>query len=333
MPESGIDRAPPFLPTTFELARLPAIIQSSGERGTRRLFEFFTANIRNANTRQAYGRACRRFFDWADQKGLRHLGAIEPVIVAAYIEELQQHVCAPSVKQHLAAIRMLFDWLVLGQVVPHNPAASVRGPKHVVRQGKTPILSSEQASALLSSLPLQKKDGTPDLAGLRDRALLGLMVYAFARVGAAVGTRVSDYYPNGKRFWVRLHEKGGKRHQLPVHHKLELFLDEYLAATGIGAERDSPLFRKLLPDKTLGMGPMSRNDVLRMVKRRVVAADLPTETCCHSFRASGITSYLENGGTLEHAQAIACHESPRTTQLYDRTGDRITLEEIERIRI
>lgn len=320
-------------PTILGLGRLPSIVQSTGERGIRRILEFFAAHVRNPNTRHAYARACLRFFDWADKKGIGHLSSIEPAIVAAYVEGLQRDLAAPSVKQHLAAIRMLFDWLVIGQVMPHNVAASVRGPRHVVRQGKTPILSTEQTRALLDSLPLRKKDGSPDLAGLRDRALIGTMVFAFARVGAVTRMRTSDYYPNGKRFWVRLHEKGGKRHQLPVHHKLEQFLDEYLAATGIGAERDSPLFRKLLPDKTLSTEPLHRNDVLRMVKRRVVAAGLPLSTCSHSFRATGITSYLENGGTLEHAQAIACHESPRTTKLYDRTGDRITLEEIERIRI
>ncbi|MFO1055012.1 MAG: tyrosine-type recombinase/integrase [Planctomycetota bacterium] len=298
----------------------------------KRLFEFFTANIRNVNTRQAYAAACSRFFDWADQKGIRHLGAVEPSIVAAYIEGLQRELAAPSVKQHLAAIRMLFDWLVVGQVMPHNVAASVRGPKHVVRQGKTPILSTEQTRLLLDSLPLLKKDGSPDLAGLRDRALIGIMVFAFARVSAVTRMRVCDYFPNGKRYWLRLHEKGGKEHQLPTHHRLEGFLDEYIAAMGIGNLTEQPLFRKLRPDKAPTSVPMSRNDVLRMVKRRVAAAGLPSVTCCHSFRATGITSYLELG-TLEHAQAIACHESPRTTKLYDRTGDQITLEEIERIRI
>jgi len=78
---------------------------------------------------------------------------------------------------------------------------------------------------------------------------------------------------------------------------------------------------------------MARTDVLRMVKRRAAAAGLPSSTCCHTFRATGITAYLENGGTIENAQAIAAHESPRTTKLYDRTGDEITLDEVERIAI
>lgn len=158
------------------------------------------------------------------------------------------------------------------------------------------------------------------------------MVFSFARVGAVVKMDVGDYYVNGKRWWLRLHEKGGRFHEVPVHHKAEAYLDEYLAAAGIAGDRKSPLFRtvqgrpvKLTANRTRA------NDVLRMVKRRAEAIGLPYSTCCHTFRATGITAYLENGGTLEHAQQIAAHESPRTTKLYDRTSDHISLDEIERI--
>ena len=166
--------------------------------------------------------------------------------VAAYVEQLQQHRTAPTVKQHLAAIKMLFDWLVTGQVVSTNPASSVRGPKHVVRKGKTPVLSAVDARHLLDSIPLkigpEPKPGEedyrpPDLVGLRDRAMIGVMVYSFARIGAVVGMKGEDYYPNGKRWWLRLHEKGGKFHEVPAHHNAESYLDEYLAAAGIADDR------------------------------------------------------------------------------------------------
>ena len=110
---------------------------------------------------------------------------------------------------------MCFDWLITGQVLAVNPAHAVRGPKHVVKRGKTPVLVAEDARALLDSID------TSTLVGLRDRALIGVMTFAFARVSAVVGMRVEDYYPQGKRWWLRLHEKGGKRHEMPVHHKLE----------------------------------------------------------------------------------------------------------------
>ena len=144
--------------------------------------------------------------------------------MAAYIEELGRRVAKPTVKQQLAAIRMLFDWLVLGQIVPSNPASVVRGPKHVVRKGKTPVLTAEEARELLDAID------TSTAVGLRDRAVIGLMVYTFARVGAVIGMKVEDYYAQGRRAWVRLHEKGGKRHEMPCHHNLEAFLDAYIAA-------------------------------------------------------------------------------------------------------
>ncbi len=220
---------------------------------------------------------------------------------------------------------MLFDFLVTGQVIPVNPATSVRGPKHVVRRGKTPVLKADQARTLIDSIK------TDSIVGLRDRAMIGVMCYTFARVSAMVHMSVDDYYLNGKRWWVRLHEKGGKRHEVPAHHNAEAYLDAYLDAAGIWGGKKSPLFRSVDNRRKLIENSMTRTDVLRMVKRRALGAGLPSSTCCHTFRATGITAYLENGGTIENAQAIAAHESPRTTKLYDRTGDEITLDEVERI--
>ncbi|SRR6266545_5966351 len=302
------------------MARLPRIIADAREGASRR----FVATIRNKNTRLAYARAIRDFLDWCEARGFT-LGQIEPVVVAAYIE--QHRGSRPTVKQHLAAVRMLFDWLVTGQIVPVNPAWSVRGPRHVVKRGKTPALSAAEARTLLDSIDVSAT------SGLRDRVLIGLMVYSFARVSAAVGMNVEDYFQQGKRWWFRLQEKGGKRHDVPAHHNGEAYLDAYLDAAGLAWEKHAPLFRTVDRHGRLTATPMTRNDALRMVKRRARAAGLPSAVSCHTFRATGITAYLENGGTIDNAQAIAAHESPRTTKLYDRTGDEITLDEVERIQI
>ncbi len=305
---------------------LPATIADAGEHAARRFVEFFTATIRNTNTRRAYARAVAGFFAWSERHRLA-LAAIEPVHVAAYIEGLMQAKSAPTVKQHLAAIGMLFDWLVTGQVVPFNPAASVRGPRHVVKRGKTPVLKADEARQLLDSID------TATLIGLRDRALIAVMVYSFARIGAALSLKVEDYYTEGRKAWFRLHEKGGKRHEVPAHHNAADYLDAYLEAAGIGHRPKSPLFRSIDRSGELTeRGFLSRN-ALDMIKRRAIAAGLSLRIGNHTFRATGITAYLENGGTLEHAQQIAAHESPKTTKLYDRTSDRITLDEIERIAI
>jgi len=308
-------------------SRAPAIIARSGRKATKRFFEFFTATIRNKNTREAYYRALVDFFAWCDDGGF-DLIDIEPIVVAAYVEYLGQVYSKPTIKQHLAAIRMCLDWLVTGQVLPMNPAASVRGPSYVTKRGKTPVLTADEARQLLDSIDIST------LIGLRDRALIGVMVYSFARVSAVVGMRVEDYYQNGKRWWIRLHEKGGKFHEVPAHHNADAYLDAYLRAAGIAEDARGALFRTAVGKSGhLSSTPMSRNDALRMVKRRSLAAGLSAKVCCHTFRATGITAYLDNGGTIENAQAIAAHESPRTTKLYDRTGDEITLDEIERILI
>jgi site-specific recombinase XerD len=307
---------------------VPVVIADAGDHAAKRFLEFFAAQIRNKNTRMAYYRAVCHFFAWVEQHGIGELADIEPLHVAAYIEALQATAAKPTVKQHLAAIQMLFDWLIIGQVLAVNPAHAVRGPKHVVRRGKTPVLTEEQARRLLESID------TSTLVGLRDRALIGVMTYAFARIGAVVGMRVEDYYPAGKRWWVRLHEKGGKRHEMPTHHKLEAFIDEYLAAAGIREDGKTPLFRSAIgKTDVLTDKPMNRVDAYRMVRRRTADAGFKIKLGCHVFRATGITAYLEAGGSLENAQAMAAHESPRTTKLYDRTGDEITLDEVERITI
>ena len=217
--------------------------------------------------------------------------------------------------------------MTTGRILESKPASSVRGPKYVVRRGKTPVLSAEEARKLLDSIE------TTTLIGLRDRALIGTMVYSFARVGAAVTMRVGDFFQHRKRLWLRLHEKGGKRHEVPCHTSLEGYLDAYIKAAGIAGDNKGRLFRSMHKGDKLTNKSMTRFDVFQMIKRRAKAAALPYSTCCHTFRATGITTYLQNGGTLEHAQTIANHESPRTTKLYDRTREELSLEEIERVKI
>ncbi len=253
---------------------------------------------------------------------------MRPLHVAAYIEQLGRERSAATVKQRLAAVRHLFDWLVTGQIVPVNPASSVRGPSHSVKRGKTPVLDPSEARALLDSI-----DVTMPL-GLRDRALIGLMVYSFARIGATLAMKVEDVYVQNRRLWVRLHEKGGKRHEMPCHHNLETYLHAYIDGCRLGSDPKGPLFR------TIGRGtnaltatPLPQANAYAMIRRRAAAADMKTKIGNHTFRATGITAYLKNGGTLEKAAAMANHASTRTTQLYDRRGDKITLDEVERVAI
>ena len=317
---SAVDGTLAFLGKPF-----PQIIKSEGPSAIQRFVEFFSVNIRSPNTRQAYAHAVDRFLEWCVKRELE-LDEISPLIVAEYTES---HSGSEStVKQHLAAIRRFFDWMVTGGLIPVNPAAPVRGPKHIARRGKTPVLAAHEAKMLLDSIDCSH------VVGMRDRAIIAVMIYSFARVSAVVGLRGEDYYRNQGRVWFRLREKGGKVHELPVHHIAENMVDVYLDESKIERQSSMPLFRsargrtRMLTDR-----PMHRMDVLRMIKRRARDANITTPICCHTFRATGITAYLENGGTIERAQSIAAHESPRTTKLYDRSNDAVTIEEIERIQL
>lgn len=314
--------------TGKRMAGVLPVLFAPDARTAERVVEFFTAQISNPNTRIAYLRAAGTFASWCVEHGISELGQVRPVHVAAYIEGLRSMIATPSVKLQLAAIRMLFDWLVVGQVIPTNPAHSVKGPKHVVKKGKTSVLSAEETRELIDSISVDSP------LGLRDRALVGIMVYTFARVGAVINMRIQDVYVQGRRTWLRLHEKGGKRHEMPCHHNLEEYLEAYLAGAGIAAEAKGFLFRTARGRTgQLSERPMTQPDVYRMIGRRAADAGVRTKVCCHSFRATGITEYLRNGGKLEVAQQMANHESARTTGLYDRRDDQMSLDEVERILI
>jgi site-specific recombinase XerD len=316
---------------SFSAAQPPALFLPHA-KASERFYSFFTANIRNPNTRRAYFKAACRFSDWCESRGLHDLNQVKPPHVAAYIEMLGlpepqgRGLSKPSVKQQLAALRMLFDWLVVGHTLENNPAHAVRGPKYSQKKGKTPVLDREEARALLASID------TGSLTGLRDRALIGVMIYTFARIGAVLQMNVGDYFTQGRRGWVRLHEKGGKEHEAPCHHKLEAYLDEYIEAAGIAGDTDGPLFRTT--GRSTGTPHrMAQQDAYRMIERRAKQAGIKTKIGNHTLRATGITDYLKSDGSLAEARKMANHADTRTTQLYDRRGDTASLGEYEKVGI
>lgn len=324
---------------------LPAVLEASGPKAQRRAFEFLGATIRNDNTRKAYIRALASFFSFLEDQGLQRVQDVGPLDVAAYLETLKaDRVAVATQKQHMAAIRMLLDYMVTGGVLEFNPALSVKAPRQSVRKGKTPVLTADEAGELLRSIVPDAVDGDDAeereraeyrrLVALRDRALIGVMVFTFSRVSAACGMNVGDLFHQQRRLWVRLHEKGDKFHEMPCHHTVEAYLVEYVEAAGLKGADKAPLFQSI--DKytrTLSGKRFTRVKAWEMVQRRAKDAGMSTEVCNHTFRGTGITAYLENGGTLEKARQMAAHASTRTTQLYDRREDRVTLDEVVKINI
>lgn len=315
--------------TDSQQTLLPLLIYRAGDKAQYKYAEFFTNTLRNANTRKSYARACKRFFDWCADKGLS-LETVHPVAAAAYFRALEEEMALESVKQHLAAVRRLYDWLVVEGAAGFNPVSSVRGPRVSYRKGKTPVLTADQTRRLLDA---------PDpntLKGKRDRALLAVLFYAWVRASAAAGLEVRDYQQQGRRTFLRFREKGGKVHEVPAHHHAQDLLDIYIRSAGIDlmdkTQQRLPLFRTLDRRRNLSDNALRRQDVTKLLKRYALEARLPHAFSAHSARATGITTYLDNGGTLEVAQDIAGHADSRTTRLYDRTKDKVTLSEVERVR-
>lgn len=304
---------------------LPKIVAEAGDETVRRFVEFFLVSIRNKNTRIAYAQAVKQFLNWCDDRSLEFSG-ISSLAIAAYIE--RHPGSAPTINQHLTAIRSMFGWMVTGGILQGNPALEVKGPKYRVKKGKTPVLTDEEMRELLDSIDVSH------LVGLRDRALIAAMFFSFARVSAVLGMKVEDYFQKGKRYWLRLHEKGGKYHEVPTHHKAEEYLDQYIQEASLREAKGTPLFRTTIGrTRKLTERGLQRQEAWAMIKRRAIRAGVNTDACNHTFRASGITNYLRHGGSRDNAQKIAAHEDSRTTALYDRREDTISLDEIERIRL
>lgn len=304
----------------------PALIADAGHAAQFAWDEFFYGAVRNPHTRRSYGRAVRRFLHWCEYRRLA-LGQIAPAHVGRYLDGLPD---APSSKKvYLAAIRRLFDLLVTRHAVVLNPAASVRGDRLAVVEGRTPEISVQQARRLLSCLDLSH------VVGLRDRAIIAVLVYTAARVGAVARLRRGDFLDAGDQHCLQFLDKGGKAREIPVRHDLQGFIHEYLnAARLIDVPAGSPLFRTTVRrTKILTAATMTPGDIGRMVKRRLRDACLPSRISPHSFRVATVTDLLSQGVSLADVQNLAGHADPRTTRLYDRRGRRVTRNIVERISI
>jgi site-specific recombinase XerD len=315
--------------------QLPAIVVAAGPRARATWEEFFLASLRNAHTRAAYLHAVRLFFAWLEPEQVA-LHDITPAHVGVYFA--QHRGSPPTRKQHLAALRALFDLFVTRHLMVLNPAASVRSERYQAIEGKTPEISVEQARALMASIKTSNDASgqeQPLLVGLRDRAIIGMLICTAARAGAVAKLRLKHFAHDGTQWTLRFEEKGGKSREIPARHDLEGFLLVYMKAAGIEtAPPDSPLFRSACGRTGQLTGhPMSGVDLCRMVKRRLKDAGLPSRLSPHSFRVATITDLLTHGATLEEAQYLAGHADPRTTRLYDRRQKRVTRNLVERISI
>ncbi len=308
------------------MVEAPALVAACGAAGRYAWEEFFLGRIRNPYTRQAYWHAVRRFLAWCEGVEVE-LTKITPGMVGQYLDELT--VGIPSKKLHLAAIRGLLDVLVQRHVIVLNPALSVRAPRYSAVEGKTPEITVEQCRQLLASIQLR----TP--LDYRDRAIIAVLIYTAARVGAVATLRIKSLTNDGTQPILRLAEKGGKARIIPVRFDLERYLRDYLAVAGLqDAGGESPLFRTAAGRSgQLTSRGISAIDICRVVKRRLQAAGIMTAASPHSFRACTATDLLMHGTALEDVQYLLGHADSRVTKLYDRRRRQVTRNIVERISV
>jgi site-specific recombinase XerD len=326
MGDELVKASPVAVPATGDATLLPMLVERAGRAARFAWEEYFYAEHHNPHTQKAYLRAVRAFLAWVEGQGVE-LAAITPGMVGQYLVGLGG---SPAKRnQHLAALRGFFDRLVNRHVCILNPAASVKGVKDQVIEGKTPEITIEQARTLLRSVD------TGHVVGLRDRAILATLAYTVCRAGAVAKLRLGDFQHDGSQYVLRFQEKGGKSREIPVRHDLEGFILAYVDAAGISGEaKETPLFRASNGrSRMLTAKPLGTERICELVKRRLKDAGLPSRLSPHSFRVTAITSLLEQGVPMEDVQYLAGHAEPRTTRLYDRRKKRVTRNIVERIPI
>lgn len=306
-----------------ELVRVTS--ESNRDKTAETFLELLGARVRNPNTRSAYRVAWRSFlaFCSARQLELEHVKAYH---IGAWLD--QHPGSRATQRQHLAAVRLLFDHLMMRGVVEYNPASRAKPPRLVREFSHTPIFEEAEIVAFLDSIQsFSPKD-------IRDKAIFCVLLYSWCRVSALINLKVADYYERAGQRWLRLEEKRGKEHEVPVHSKAKEAIDRWLEVFGLTSNPAAPLFPAFGKDReTVELKHLDRRSVLKLVDKRATLSGIVKRVCCHSFRATGITEYMNAGGTIEIAQQIAGHKSPSTTRIYDRSRDRLTIEEIERVHI
>jgi integrase/recombinase XerD len=320
---------------------LPILVARAGVAGKFAWDEFFYAEHHNIHTQKAYMAAVKKFLVWCEGQGLE-LISITPGLVGQYLVGLGGSAAKRNLA--LAVLRGFFDRLVNRHVIILNPAATVRGVKDQVIEGKTPEMTIEQARTLMAAIRVSEtvtneageEVERPLVIGLRDRAILATLRFTACRAGAVAKLRMGDFQHDGAQYVLRFQEKGGKSREIPVRHDLQVFILAYIAAAGIAGEtKDAPLFRTAVNGtvRTLTTQPLTSKRICELVKRRLADAGLPARLSPHSFRVAAITDLLTQGVPLEDVQYLAGHAEPRTTGLYDRRQKKVTRNIVERISI
>jgi integrase/recombinase XerD len=314
------------------ISRIPAY---PGHRASvnDRLKDLFFAQLPNENTRAAYASALRYFFHFCEANAVM-IEEASPRLIAAWLKTAGK---SPRTQRvYLAAVRRFYNELGLAGILKGNPATIVRLERLDIREGATSVFEPQELNAFFASQVRHS------LLTLRNVALFRTLFHQVPRVSAVVNLRVGDYHARGNVYFLRLKEKRGKINSFPVHPRAREALDDWLSTSGLSGSPDAPLFPRFSvyrdtlfstpgPDGRPIFQPLNRRAVYRLIRRITANAGIQKKLGCHSFRATGITFFLKNGGSVEIAQRFAQHRDRSTTDLYDRRGDDILQDEIVRI--
>jgi integrase/recombinase XerD len=274
--------------------------ESTRAKTTETFLELLGARVRNPNTRSAYRVAWRSFLAFCSTRHLE-LQRVKAYHVGSWLD---QHPGSRSTqRQHLAAVRLLIDSLLMRGVVEYNPAARARPPRLVRESSHTPVFEEAEIVAFLDSISLKS------LKDIRDKAIFCVLLYSWCRVSALINLSVADYYERGGTRWLRFQEKRGKDHEVPVHSKAKEAVDLWLERSYLASNPTAPLFPSFGKNReTLNARRLDRRSVLKLVEKWAKASGIQKRVCCHSFRATGVTEYMNSGGTIEIAQRIGAYD-------------------------
>jgi len=331
-PISDIQEALEYRPDTTGLIP-PEILIHSGQSAIKLYNDYLHLSIRSDDSRQTYRSALSLFFRFCDTQGIKEILDIEPRHVRAYLDHRTKELGrVSSARTHYSAIKGFGQYCVEKQFLATNPAASVKYAFVNPRKGKTPIMSAEDVRSLLLSIPddVDCTDKPAKQTDLRDKALVSLMAYTFARIGGILSARIGDLRYEENILWLDMIEKGSKSHSLPISGAPRAFLESYIRDCGL-SDKTAPLFQSANRNGKLTGKPYDRGNSRRMIASRAKKLGIAGNTKNHTFRATGITHFLEGGGRLDDAQDIANHSNSSTTRRYDRRSNQRLVEVLKQV--
>lgn len=311
----------------------PMVLVRSGQTAIKLYNDYLHLSIRSDDSRQTYRSSLSLFFRFCDEQSIPELMDIEPIHVRAYLDYRTNELGrVASARTHFSAIKSLFQYLVEKEFLASNPAASVAYSFVDSRKGKTAIISSDDVRHLLLSIPddLNDPERPAKQTDLRDKALIGLMAYTFVRIGGALSANVGDIRYDDGIMWLDMIEKGAKEHSLPLSGAPRTFLNQYISVCGL-SDKSAPLFQSANRNGILTGKRYDRGNSRRMISARARAIGIAGNTKNHTFRATGITHFLESGGRIDDAQDIANHADSSTTRRYDRRSNQRLVEVLRNV--